>query len=254
MSEQSTYLVTGAGRGIGLGLAEAILQKPGVTLIAAVRDVAKATSALEVIPKAEGSSLIIVKIDSQNDSDPAAAAKQLGEEHGITSIDVIIANAGIAHSGAPVSKASPDALREHHNVNSVAPIILFQAFLPLLKASKNPVFIPISTSVASVALLEHLTKIFPPVLAPYGASKAALNYLVTRLHFEETWLTTFVVHPGLVVTEMGSGLISTSEDAASLGAIDVPTSAAGLFKLASEATREKYGGSFRNWDGTTVPW
>lgn len=255
MSERKTYLVTGTSRGIGLGLASAILQQPGATLIAAVRDTAKASSSLEALPKADGAKLIVVKIDSQSDTDPAAAVKKLQEEHGITSLDVVIANAGIAYAGTPVSKISTEIMREHLNVNTIAPIVLFQALQPLLKASKSPVFMPISTNIGSIAAQGVLIKMFPPVFAAYGSSKAALNWLVTRIHFEEPWLTTFVVHPGLVTTDMGSGLIAASEgEAETYGAIDAQTSAGGLLKLVNGASREEYGGTFRSWDNKIIPW
>lgn len=257
MSDRKTFLVTGAGRGIGLGLAGTILQKPSATLIAAVRDPAKSTAAIEALPRADGARVIIVKIDSSVDADPAAAVHKLREEHGITSIDVVVANAGIAHSGTPVTTIDPAVLREHLEVNTVAPVLLLQAVLPLLKASTSkdgPLFLPLSTAVASNGLADYIMGLFPPTLASYGASKAALNFLVTRLHVEESWLTTFVVHPGLVLTDMGSGLVSASGKDAEAAAIDVPTSVAGLSKLIDEATRNTHGGSFKNYDGTSLPW
>lgn len=254
MSQRKTYLVNGASRGIGLGLAGSILQKPGATLIAAVRDVSKATPALEALPKAADARLIVVKIDSQNDADPPAVVKQLQEQHGLTSIDVVIANAGIAHSGTPVSTVPPSLLREHLEVNTVAPVVLLQAVLPLLKASADPLFLAISTLVGSIAAQETISKMFPAVFAAYGPSKAALNYLIARLHFEETWLTTVAVHPGLVLTDMGSGLVSVAGGKDATGAIDVPTSVGGLLKLTDEATREEYGGQFRDWTGKKLPW
>lgn len=68
------------------------------------------------------------------------------------------------------------------NVNG--PLVLFQATINLLKASKNPRFIPISSGAGSVTRS-------PPMelqTGAYGASKAALNYLTRKLHFEEDWL------------------------------------------------------------------
>jgi len=70
---------------------------------------------------------------------------------------------------------------------------LFQAMLPLLKASKNPKFVVISSWVSSTAKVALSA---PFGIASYGASKAAVNHLVRRAHFENEWLTAFVLHLG----------------------------------------------------------
>ncbi|RYP09407.1 hypothetical protein DL765_008470 [Monosporascus sp. GIB2] len=255
MSAPKTYLITGANRGIGKGLTAKLLQRPGVTVIATARDPVKAATSLNELPKGEGSKLIIVKLDSQVDSDAGAAVAQLQKEHGITSLDVVIANAGIAHSGSTVSKTTPDALRDHFNTNTIGPVTLFQAVYPLLKASKtaNPIFLPISTVLGSIGSQEALAA-FPPLLSPYGASKTALNWIVSRIHYEEPWVTTFAVHPGLVLTDMFRATLPPGVDPAVFGPIDVETSVTGLLKLVDAATREEYGGKFRNYDGNPLPW
>lgn len=249
-----TYLITGANRGIGKGFTSTLLQRPNTTVIAGVRDVAKSTSTLESLSKASGSKLIIVKIDSSSESDPANAVKQLQSEHGITSFDIVIANAAIAHSGTTVAKTSAESLRDHFNVNTIGPILLFQAVLPLLKASKSgkPIFLVISTMVGSIATQEFLAANLPAKMSPYGASKAALNWAIRRAHFEEPWLTAYVTHPGLVMTDMAGGLAS-EEQLKAMGAITVEDSVKGIFKTLDKATRE-IGGTFQNYDGTTLPW
>lgn len=251
-----TYLVTGANRGIGRGLVSAFLQKPSATVIAAVRDPSKESSkALASIPKAEGTKLLVVKLDSEVETDARDAVVQLQNSHGITAIDVVVANAGINHTLAPVIQNSSEALLNHYAVNAIAPILLLQATADLLKASKtgNPRFVAISTFIASISGMEMLLK-FPAPMSPYGSSKAALNWLIRRTHFEEPWLTTFVVHPGLVQTDMVAGVLEGKGiDSAAAGAIPVEQSVAGLVKVVDEATRAT-GGTFQNYDGTTLPW
>lgn len=255
MANHKIYLVTGANRGIGKALVERLLQRPGLTIIAAARDEKKATAALSDLPKAEGTSLIVVTIDSTVDTDPADAVARLKQDHQITSVDVVIANAGISHSNGPVIQTSAEALRDHFNVNSIAPVMLFQAVYPLLKASTtgNPIFLPISTALGSIGLQPSLSA-FPPVLSPYGVSKTALNWLVVRMHLEEPWLTTWVTHPGLVLTDMSAQFKSTGIDPASLGAITVETSVAGLLQELDKANRDEFGGTFRTYDGSALPW
>ncbi|KAJ4338720.1 hypothetical protein N0V95_007991 [Ascochyta clinopodiicola] len=248
-----TYLVTGANRGIGKGLAADLLARPSTTVIAGVRDVAASTPVLSALPKGAGSKLIVVKLDSSVETDAASAVAELTSKHSITSLDAVIANAGIAHSGSPVSEVPISALKDHFNVNTIGPVVLFQAVAPLLKASANsPKFLAISTVIGSLASQEHM----PPNthFTPYGTSKAALNWIIRRVHFENEWLTAYVSHPGLVKTDLAAKLIGDEENAKAMGAITVDVSAAGLLKTLDAATRETVGGAFRNYDGTALPW
>ncbi|KAI1451365.1 short-chain dehydrogenase [Annulohypoxylon moriforme] len=254
MSSNLIYLITGANRGIGKGLTESLLSRPSTTVIAAVRDLEKSTPILNAIPKATGSKLILVKLDSQIESDAAEAVSQLQNDHGISSVDVVIANAGISYSGGPVVKTTIEALRDHFNTNSIGPVVLFQAFRPLLKASKggNPLFIALSSIIGSIGAQESLA-VLPPIFSPYGASKTALNWLIRRIHFEEPWLTSFVFHPGLVLTEMSVSIGGPNVNPVDLGAITVDVSVGGMLKTIDSATRE-ISGTFQVYDGGVLPW
>ncbi len=178
--------------GIGKGLLEAYLARPDTTVIGGVRDILAASSkALERLPTAQGSKLILVKIDSSSETDAAAAVKTLASQ-GITKVDVVIANAGISHSYDPVATLKLADLKDHVTVNTYGPVLLFQAFWPLLQKSAQPKFIVISTVSASIGAMEHIP--FP--VASYGASKAMVNYLTRRIHFENESLIAFPIHPG----------------------------------------------------------
>jgi norsolorinic acid ketoreductase len=253
MSSPLTYLVTGANRGIGKGFTATLLQRPDTTVIAAVRDLARSSSALDSLPKASGAKLIIVKLDSASDSDPKDAVAELKSKHAITSVDIVIANAGISHSGTSIDNTTADALRDHININTVAPILLFQAFKPLLQASKsgNPKFVGISSAVGSTGLQEHLS-FLPNKFSPYGISKAALNWSVHRLHFEEPWLISYVVHPGIVRTDM-SAEMAKELDFDAMGAITVEESVEGILKTLDRADKE-ISGTFQHQDQTVIPW
>lgn len=86
----------------------------------------------------------------------------------------------------------PANLIEHVDVNAAGVVRLFQATLPLLQKAKRPVFIVVSSVAGSIADMERVT--FP--ISSYGASKATVNYLVRRMHFEQPELVAFAVHPG----------------------------------------------------------
>ncbi|KAH7153444.1 hypothetical protein EDB81DRAFT_841656 [Dactylonectria macrodidyma] len=256
MATPSTVLITGGNRGIGRGFVKSFLARPSTTVIVAVRDPSHASSQdLSTLPKADNAQLIVVKLDSNIPSDATAAVSKLQAEHGISSLDVVIANAGIAKDGTVVRKTSAESISQHFNVNAIGPITLFQATADLLQASRagNPIFVAISTLIGSIGSMEALAG-FPHTQSPYGGSKAALNWFVRHLHFEEPWLTSFVFHPGLVETDLATAAVTGSGlNLSDLGAISVETSVSSMVNIIDKATRE-IGGTFQSYDGTIVAW
>lgn len=179
--------------GLGKGLVQHYLNQRDYTVITGVRDPSHANSkALFDLPKSDGSSIIVVKIDSASETDASSAVNDLQSTHGITALDVVIANAGISKVFPPVSETKiPDVL-EHFKVNVIGVIYLFQAVLPLLNKAKAPKFITLSTSAASIGNMQNRN--FPNT--PYGTSKAAVNYITRKIHFENPNLTAFPLDPG----------------------------------------------------------
>jgi len=192
----TSYLITGANRGIGRGLVEALAKRPNTTVVAAVRnpETAKDLEALST----GSSKVIVVKISSTSETDAKEAVELLKTKHGLTKLDVVVANAGIASSFGKLVDLPLSIVREHWEVNALGPLILFQAIFPLLEKSSDPKFIAVSTAVASIGGMENL----PVPFAGYGQSKAALNYITRKLHFEHENMTIFPISPGWVATEM----------------------------------------------------
>lgn len=83
-------------------------------------------------------------------------------------------------------------LMEHFDVNTAGPIRLFQAVLPLLQKGTDPKFMVLTSAVATISGMEFM----PLALSSNGASKAAMNFLVRKIHFENEGLIAFAVHPG----------------------------------------------------------
>jgi norsolorinic acid ketoreductase len=242
-----TYLITGANRGIGKGLFETFISRPDTTVIAGVRNVEKSTQNLSAVNVGKGSKVIIVKIDSTADADPAAAAVALKSKHKITKIDIVISCAGLMGAIYPTLETPIKDVRDQLEVNAVGPISLIQAFFPLLSASTSPKFLVISSSVGSISDMESI----PAPFFGYGLSKAATNYLVRKLHFENPTLISMAFNPGWVQTDMGSGA------AKGVGMDDAPMtledSVTKLVALFDGASREK-SGTFTSVTGETVPW
>ena len=209
-TEPTVYLITGANRGIGLGLTSALLERPDTTVIAAVRDPNSPTSlALSDLPTNERTHLITIKIDSESETDARTAAQILQDTHNIHKLDVLIANAGIGTYYGPAVAAPLEEYTRHIRTNALAPMLLFQSFWPLLQNSHMPKFVATSSRLASIEQLDFWAGLPGDALkqwmpaAPYGSSKACLNYLLRRLHFEHEGLVAFPLSPGWVATEQG---------------------------------------------------
>ncbi|KAH8684477.1 hypothetical protein BGZ60DRAFT_478621 [Tricladium varicosporioides] len=250
MSNTNTiYLITGANRGIGKGLLGAYLTRPNTTVIAAVRDVTASQNSISSLPVAQGSKLITIKIDSTSATDPSSAVAELRSKHQIEKIDVLISNAGIMDTSSivPTVDTKLDMVRKHFEVNTIGPLALIQAFAPLLKASSEPKFLVITSTIGSIGLLgEYKVPFFA-----YGLSKAGSNYMVAKLHFEEEWLTTMAFNPGWVQTDMGTGA------AQGVGMNDAPVtledSVRGLVEQFDAANRST-SGTFVIEGGKNAPW
>jgi norsolorinic acid ketoreductase len=247
MSE--TYLITGANRGIGKALLEAYLIRPNNTVIAAVRDVETSKKQLASVPTGQGSKLIIIKIDSSSQTDPADAVEELKTKYGIESIDVVVSNAGVMPTKAivPVLKTEADWVRECFEVNTIGPLLLIQAFYPFLMKTAKPRFLAITSRIGSIGSLQQSNV---PFFA-YGLSKAAANYMMAKLSREHKDLISVAYNPGWVQTELGSSA------AQAVGLADAPValedSVRGLVKQFDSVTLEQSGGFFTQ-DGATIPW
>jgi norsolorinic acid ketoreductase len=242
-----TYLITGANRGIGRGLLETFVLRPQTTVIAGVRDVTASCKSLNTVPVGDGSKIIIVKIDSLSATDPKNAAAELKSQHGITKLDVLISNAGHFGKIGPVLSSSAQDLRDHFEVNTIAPLNLIQAFFPLLEASSAPKFFAITSITGTIGDMENVP--FP--FFAYGISKAAANYLVRKLHFENPNLTSMAFHPGWVQTDMGNGsarIVGMTE-----APMSVEDSIKGLVARFDAASRET-SGTFTNSTGEDILW
>jgi NAD(P)-dependent dehydrogenase (short-subunit alcohol dehydrogenase family) len=145
---------------------------------------------LEAIAAHHSDKVHIIKLTSGDEADNEAAVAEVQKVAG--RLDVVIANAAIGMVTGPSLSTSSQAMAEHYAVNTIGPLVLFQATYPLLKASSStPKFIPISSSGGSIEKRAGTPGL--PYLA-YGASKAALNYLARKLRADHEGLGTMLLH------------------------------------------------------------
>ncbi|KAG0154623.1 hypothetical protein PDIDSM_191 [Penicillium digitatum] len=212
-----------------------VFTKPNHTVIAVNRDPSHPTSdALADLPKAEGTTLEIIKLYALSQTDPAAAVKALAAK-GITHIDILVANAGIALSWPKVSEVKVKETQKHTDVNLYGFIHLYQAFRPVLKEAQAPKLVPIGSG---SAFLMFSRNFIPMQIAAYAPTKLALHWYTKAISAENPWLNAFPLDTGWVQTELGNrGANSFGVEKA---AITVEESASGVVKVIDASTLQTH--------------
>jgi NAD(P)-dependent dehydrogenase (short-subunit alcohol dehydrogenase family) len=256
MASNTVYVITGANRGIGLGLVQAYLARPLTTVVAIVRSEDAATSLVTATKKGEIGSqslLHVLQLDLSKLATPDSIRKKfLTATKNISHVDTLICSAGHNSPMVPTINATAEQLEESFRVNSIAPLITFQALWPLMERvagpnTASPKLIVLSSSLGSTGGMEP----FPG--GAYGPSKAAVNHMVKSLHMQVTGLVSVALHPGWVQTEMGYTAAKEWNYAA--GPPDtVEDSVRGILKIVDEATRENVSGRFITQTGAELPW
>lgn len=179
----STVLITGANRGIGLAFAKAFLDRGARKVYAGARDPAK-VSLPGVTP---------VRLDVTSGADVQAAA-QLAQD-----TTIVVNNAGIANLGSFLAADAEAVLRSHLETNVLGVLRMSQAFAPVLARNGGGALL----NVASIA-----SWISSPLLASYAVSKSALwslsNGLRNDLRGQGTQVLT--LHMGFVDTDLTKGI------------------------------------------------
>jgi NAD(P)-dependent dehydrogenase (short-subunit alcohol dehydrogenase family) len=184
---QPSVLVTGAGRGFGRAIADKFHQQ-GYIVVATDYD----EQMLADLKDKPG--YITAKQDVTSTEHAAAVAALITEKVG--RLDVIVNNAGV-NAFFPLTEAPPEKTINAFMINTCGALIVSQACLDLLIASKGRV-LNISSESAP----------FPVPFQYYQPSKAALEGLSDTMRRE---LQVFGVHvaiirPGGIKTEMTDGL------------------------------------------------
>jgi len=159
-------LITGASQGLGAAIAERFAQEGAQVIL-----VARNTRALEEVDdrlQAQGGQAILAPLDLRQAEMIPSLAAQIAQYFG--GLDILIGNAGVLGSLAPLPHLAPALWDEVMSVNLTANWHLIRAFDPLLRQSSAGRAIFVTSSHAT-----HPT----PYWGAYGASKSALNMMVT---------------------------------------------------------------------------
>ncbi|HEY9763978.1 MAG TPA: SDR family oxidoreductase [Trichocoleus sp.] len=195
-AEQRVALVTGANRGLGLETARQLAQQD-IRVILGSRDPDKGEAAAAQL-RQQGGDAVARQLDVADESSVKTLAQSLESEFG--RIDILVNNAGIMpdRSGGSVFSPGLDSIRAAMETNVYGPILLAQAFIPLMKRQNYGRIVNVSSG------LGQLSEMGGGYTA-YRLSKTALN-AATRIlasELEGSNIKVNAVCPGWVQTDMG---------------------------------------------------
>ena len=185
-------LVTGASRGIGAAIAEA-LGREGAHVVLVARSAAGLEAVEEKI-HAAGGSATIAPVDLTKGEDIGRLASAIIERW--QKLDLMVLNAAILGNLTPVEHIDPKEYARLINLNLLANQALVAAFDPLLSASDKAEVVALTSSVATAPRA---------FWGAYGSSKAALEGLLGAYADEKEFsgkLRVTILDPGATRTRM----------------------------------------------------
>ena len=185
-----TAIVTGASKGIGKAIVLKLAELQYNLVV--VGRTAQLLSQLKSEIEEEGGRCHAIEADLEDEHAPAHIIKEAVSHFG--QIDVLVNNAGMAHSGA-IAETDNENWDRVHAVNARAPFFLCKAAIPFLKKSTNPVIINMGSVVGFKGYANQ---------AAYASSKHALTGFTKVLakEVQEDGIKVHLISPGGVNTEM----------------------------------------------------
>ena len=224
-----TAFVSGANRGIGRALVEALLDRGAKRVYAAAR---KPETMADLIADS-GDRVVAIELDVTKAGQLERAAAAAGD------VNLLINNAGIA-TGFGKSIIDRDYLehaRAEMEVNYFGLVALTQALAPALVANSPGAIVNLS----SIAGLTN----FPP--APtYSAAKAAVRSIgqSLRVQLGPSGISTHTVYPGPVDTDMAKDLEMDKASPAHVAGIILDGVEAGTEEIYPDPMAEEFGRQF----------
>ncbi len=229
-------LVTGVGRGLGLEFTRQYAES-GARVFALARDPLKSRSLMDLAarhPKA----LTPVACDVSDDDSVKGARQEV--EIATDALDLIISNAAIyGREDETLDSLDWELVRRVFEVNTLGPLRVCRAFLPLLRKGRRPRLVSISSLMGSVGdnrLGGHWS---------YRISKSALHMANRNLalELEKEKIPAVLLTPGWVRTDMGGPRAPLSPE----------ESVSAMVKTIETLTME-HSGNLYHRDGRPGPW
>jgi NAD(P)-dependent dehydrogenase (short-subunit alcohol dehydrogenase family) len=251
--EPRTVVVQGASRGVGLALAEALLEDPGVAQVVALARGAVGSTGLRDLAARHGDRLLSLSMDVTREEDIAAVAARLeaasSPVHGLFNVS------GLLHD--PATGMGPEKRLEHLDpahaqrafaVHALGPALMVKHLLPALRRAPRSVVANLSARVGSIGD-NRLGGWYS-----YRATKAAQNQMTRTLSVELARRS-----PGTVVVALHPGTVETDLSAPFRGGVAAerlftPAMSAGHLLAVVRGLTPSDSGRFLAWDGAEIPW
>lgn len=187
MNEKKVWLITGAGRGLGVDIAKAALAA-GHAVVGTARTAESVTKAL-----GEHDDLLAVDLDITDPAAAQAAVAATVERFG--RLDVLVNNAGNFQAGF-FEEMTPEAFRSQIETTLLGPVNVARAALPQLRAQRSGLVVTISSTAGIASPVEFTTA--------YATSKFGLEGWMEALTPEVApfGIKTMLVEPGFFRTEL----------------------------------------------------
>src|SRR5947209_14481009 len=180
------WIITGAGRGMGVDFAKAVLAA-GHAVVATGRNTGAVTKAV-----GESDNLLVVKLDVTSRADAEAAARAAVDRFG--RIDVLVNNAANFYAGY-FEELTPEQMERQLATSLIGPMNVTRAVLPVMRKQRSGQIISISSSAGLTGFA---------FCTAYAASKFDLEGWMQSLQaeVEPFGIDTIIVNPGFFRTEL----------------------------------------------------
>jgi NAD(P)-dependent dehydrogenase (short-subunit alcohol dehydrogenase family) len=230
--------LTGANRGLGLEFCRQLLERTdeGLQVFAAVRNPDAAVELNQLMRHSSGR-LHVLALDVSLASSVATFARKVEELLKGERLNLLINNAGVFEDDGGIGDSfSPDALVKSFDVNAIGPMRVISSLIDQLERADAKI-----VNVSS--LMGSLSDNSSGGYYAYRASKAALNMCIRSLAIDRPDFISVVVHPGWVQTDMGGRQAPMTAQESVQALLRV------ILGLKSYDS-----GTFKNYDGSTLPW
>ena len=183
---KKTWLITGAGRGMGVDIAKAALAA-GHDVVATGRDPDSVAGAL-----GDAEHLLVVRLDVTSAQDAEEAVQAAVDRFG--GVDVLVNNAASFYAGY-FEELTPEQMDRQITTSLIGPMNVTRAVLPVMRKQRSGHVVTISSS-AGFAGFEYGSA--------YAASKFGVDGWMESLapEIEPFGIHTTVVNPGFFRTEL----------------------------------------------------
>lgn len=187
MTDKQVWLVTGAGRGLGVDIAKAALAA-GHAVVATARSTENIDRAL-----GQHDDLLAVALDVTDQAAAGAAVTTAVERFG--RLDVLVNNAGTFKAGF-FEEMTPEAFRSQIETTLFGPVNVTRAALAQLRAQRSGLVVTISSTAGIASTGDFLTA--------YAASKFGVEGFMEALASEVApfGINTMLVEPGFFRTQL----------------------------------------------------